>query len=135
MDHHQDNVRDRLVQLLHGLGLGARALQRLQLSDVVRDVHADFLESRPDLVLQGRKRRLSVDPTVRECIENYVNAAHHAGSLGGKRQGPPWPRGRPFLDYRPDIGQHLFPSPRTGDGLSRRSLWRTRPDPTVEEEQ
>lgn len=38
-------------------------------------------------------------------MEDYLNAAH---------------QGRPFLDYRPDIGRHVFPSAVTGEGLSRR---------------
>ena len=31
--------------------------------------------------------------------------------------------GRPFVDYRPDIGNHLFPSHITGLGIGR---WRLR---------
>jgi hypothetical protein len=41
---------------------------------------------------------------VPEKLENYLNAQ---------------PPGRPYLDYRPEVGPSLFPSPRTGAGLSK----------------
>ena len=52
---------------------------------------------------------VEVDDDLKNCIEDYLNA--------------PNSHGRPFVDYRPDIGSHLFPSHVTGLGIGR---WRLR---------
>lgn len=49
------------------------------------------------------------DEELKNRIEDYLNAPHS--------------HGRPFVDYRPDIGIHLFPSHVTGNGIGR---WRLR---------
>ena len=69
-------------------------------------------------------KRLELSEDLKTCIEDYLNAPHV--------------NGRPFVDYRPDIGNHLFPdqgssqkkeknglvsSHRTGLGIGR---WRLR---------
>ena len=107
--------------------MGSRHVQRLRLADVVQNVQADFLECRPAVVLPGGSgRTVELDEGMRARVEDYVNAAHRAAQ--GPPPSPPPGRlqGRPFLDYRPDIGQHLFPSPVTGGGLSRRTVRRHR---------
>lgn len=97
---------ERLLMRLCERGVLANHLHALRVADVVQDPSADFLEAATQIDLSGRTP-LIVDATLRDCIEDYLNAAH---------------QGRPFVDWRPDIGVHLFPSPLTGEGLSRRTL-------------
>ena len=70
------NVRDRLLLQLCLRGVGYRRMQTIQLVDVIQDPEADFLESRPLLKVLRGKRMLPVDATLRESIEDYVNADH-----------------------------------------------------------
>ena len=100
------SVRDRLITALLQRGLRVKRIHGLSLTDVVTDPNAEFLEA-GDRIPGGSDRDLVVDDALRTVIEDYLNAAH---------------QGRPFLDYRPDIGLHLFPSPVTGRGLSRRTI-------------
>ncbi len=114
--------RDRLVRGLLERRVPCQNIQRLRLRDVVLESDAGYLEARDRLVGSTGTVLCEVDPFLREMIEDYLNAAH---------------QGRPFLDYRPDIGPFLFPSPLTGDGLSRRTLRKvgqvaTGPDPEPE---
>ena len=101
-----ESRRERLLVCLHERGVMAHHLHSMRVVDVVQDPGADFLEAVAEISLVGRPP-LPVDDILRERIEDYLNAAH---------------QGRPFLDWRPEIGVHLFPSPLTGEGLSRRTL-------------
>lgn len=71
------------------------------------DPDAEFVEARATIGLYGG-RCLDVDDDLRAAIEDYANASHVVG--------------RPFADYRPDIGVHLLPSARTGGGIHRRTV-------------
>ena len=51
------------------------------------------------------KRSMRLE-ALRSTLEDYLNSPHN--------------HGRPFVDYRPDIGGHLFPSSITGQGIGRR---------------
>lgn len=55
---------------------------------------------------------LALTRSLIEEIDEYVNTEDAEEKL------------RPFLDYRPNIGQHLFPSARTGKGIHYRVLQR-----------
>lgn len=110
-----DSVRDRLIVALLDRGLGAEHLCRLLLEDVVvtLDAGGDFLEANGTIGVSSHRRGsttapvIDVDDELRVCLEDYLNAPH---------------QGRPFVDYRPDIGVYLFPSARTGQGLTYRTL-------------
>jgi hypothetical protein len=68
---------------------------------------AGYLEAVPTLRgFPNGGGSVPVDPALRDAIEDYLNADH---------------LGRPFLDWRPDIGPYLFPSHYTGGALSRRT--------------
>lgn len=116
------NIRDNLLRLLHFQGVSVENLTNILVtifsvhsiiekivfvSDVVIDPDAKYMESRLVLRLSGGKD-VSLNEDTRNAIEDYMNASHVTG--------------RPFVDYRPDIGLHLFPSPRTGGGIHRRTV-------------
>lgn len=100
------SVRDELIAALLDRGLRVKRIHTLKLTDVVTDPESEFLEVH-DVIRVCNDQDLPVDNALRTALEDYLNAAH---------------QGRPFLDYRPDIGVHLFPSPVTGLGLSRRTI-------------
>lgn len=104
------NCRDRLLRSLHTHGLGTDAIAPLLVQDVATgDPDKTYLEARTTFTTTAAGPRIvPVTAELRACIEDYLNAAHS--------------HGRPFLDYRPDIGVHLFPSARTGQGLNRRTI-------------
>lgn len=106
MDTGTLGARDRLILSFFSRGLHPQAIRTIRMVDVVQDTEVDFLEAREHLFLPGG-RGLALDDALRGEIEDYVNAAH---------------QGRPFVDYRPDIGPFLFPSASTGDGLTNRRL-------------
>lgn len=126
------NCRDRLLWSLHRHGLATECIAPLLVSDVVVNDERAYLEaveviSVPRAGRAGGRSAITVDadlhrwpaphrlvvvvrpsPSPRNSIEDYLNAAHS--------------HGRPFVDYRPDIGVHLFPSAKTGGGLNRRTV-------------
>lgn len=109
--------RDRLLACLYQRGLQPQQLHLLRLCDVVTDPTGDYLEAATVLRVHpspgGCRPSVPVDDTLRVCLEDYLNAPH---------------QGRPFLDWRPEIGTFLFPSACTGEALSRRTLRKLRHD-------
>lgn len=85
-----ESVRDTAIQLLATDGvMTARRIAHLRYTDVAHvDPRSRYVEA----------SRLSAPDSVLAALEDYLNAQ---------------PPGRPFVDYRPDIGPFLFPSPRT----------------------
>jgi hypothetical protein len=90
--------------------MSVERIAQLQYDDVATvDPTTKYVEARQAIPIDGRGRSLvPTDALVRD-MEDYLNAQ---------------PPGRPFLDFRPDIGMSLFPSPRTGVALSTWALRR-----------
>lgn len=104
--------RDRLLAGLMHRGLQPFNITHLRVEDVVVDAQAGYLEAVPTLRgFPNGGGSVPVDPALRDAIEDYLNADH---------------LGRPFLDWRPDIGPYLFPSHYTGGALSRRTVRKLR---------
>ena len=102
MQHDDRPLRDRVItQLAKFISIDRIAqLQYHQVANV--DPKSKYVEvKRPILLDKGQC--LSLDDTLTGELEDYLNAQ---------------PPGRPFLDFRPDVGCFLFPSPRTGTSLS-----------------
>lgn len=79
-----------------------------------------------------RENRLSIvwrltDELV-EQLENYLNAQPpgRVQCVPQRTKPPEEPTVCPYLDYRPDVGTSLFPSPRTGMGISMWTIMRIR---------
>ena len=95
-------VRDRLLLRLSEL-ISAGRIANLRYDELaVPDPKTKYIDVRRQLVYNGRV--VPIDDALAEVLEDYLNAQ---------------PPGRPFLDYRPELGDHLFPSAHTGGGISR----------------
>lgn len=72
----------------------------------VVDQRSQYVEARRHVPIQRTPggRTLQIDEATAEALENYLNAQ---------------PPGRPYLDYRPDVGPYAFPSARTGGSISQ----------------
>jgi hypothetical protein len=57
------------------------------------------------------EKKVPMDEVLRQLIDEYINTDDPEGG-----------QLRPFLDYRPVIGKFLFPSPRTGGNISKRTV-------------
>ena len=113
-------IRDRLIRRLSQL-MDAERIAILKY-DQVATMHPEtrYVEARPTIAPDGKGSVIAVDEAVAILLEDYLNAQ---------------PPGRPFLDFRPDMGSYLFPdcfplyakgrnsSPRTGLALS---VWSVR---------
>ena len=96
------SLRDRvMVQLAKVISVD-RVAQLLYDQVASVDPKTKYVEVRKPILLD-KGQRLSVDEALLCDLEDYLNAQ---------------PPGRPFLDFRPDVGCFLFPSPRTGTALS-----------------
>ena len=91
------SVRDQIIAQLATL-MTVHQIARLQFHEVADvDPKTKYVEGRSSV------GTLVLPDEVVQNLENYLNAQ---------------PPGRPFLDFRPDIGSYLFPSPKTGMALS-----------------
>ena len=96
------SLRDRvMVQLAKVISVD-RVAQLLYDQVASVDPKTKYVEVRKPILLD-KGQCLSVDEALLCDLEDYLNAQ---------------PPGRPFLDFRPDVGCFLFPSPRTGTALS-----------------
>ena len=91
------SVRDQIIAQLATL-MTVHQIARLQFHEVADvDPKTKYVEGRSSV------GTLVLPDEIVQNLENYLNAQ---------------PPGRPFLDFRPDIGSYLFPSPKTGMALS-----------------
>ena len=98
------SVRDQIIAQLATL-MTVHQIARLQFHEVADvDPKTKYVEGRSSV------GTLVLPDEIVQNLENYLNAQ---------------PPGRPFLDFRPDIGSYLFPSPKTGMALS---TWAMHPD-------
>ena len=105
------NPRDAIIGELAAdpLRMTPYEIIHLRLQDVTGDRRGSgFLPVRRKVALSDRV--LTLSEGLRQSLDEYINT-EDAEEMR-----------RPFLDYRPNIGSHLFPSPRTGRALSQRSV-------------
>ena len=95
-------LRDRaIVELAKFISIDRIAqLQFHQVANI--DPKTKYVEVHVPIQLD-KGQCLAADDNLMCILEDYLNAQ---------------PPGRPFLDFRPDVGCYLFPSPRTGAALS-----------------
>lgn len=101
-------ARDRVIGEL-ARHLTVDRITTMHFHDIAEvDPDTQFVEARnPVRFADGHC--VTLDDACVRAIEDYLNAQ---------------PPGRPFLDFRPDVGCFLFPSPRTGLALSKWALRR-----------
>lgn len=101
-------IRDQIILGFLELQLTMKQICSMQLHDVATVPHepGGFIEAQPAIGVCGNT--LIIPLALRSLIEDYVNVSLPV---------------RPFRDYRPDIGHHLFPSTvSTGKGLSSQAI-------------
>lgn len=106
-------LRDELLQHLAGppYCLSANQIRALRLADVL-DASPPPPRLRPTMsvltIRTGTVTEATIGPRLRRLLIAYLTNT----------------TGAPFQNYRPGIGQHLFPSPMHSDGLSRTTVLR-----------
>jgi hypothetical protein len=101
-------IRDQIIIGFLELQITMKQICNMQLYDVatVPREPGGFIEAQPVIGVCGDT--FIVPMALRSLIEDYVNVSLPV---------------RPFRDYRPDIGHHLFPSAvSTGKGLSSQAI-------------
>ena len=102
-------IRDRVISQL-AKHMSVERIGQIQYDEVATmDPTTKYVEARTRIEVDNRGRTICPNESLARDIEDYLNAQ---------------PPGRPFLDFRPDIGMFLFPSPRTGTALSTWALRR-----------
>jgi hypothetical protein len=102
-------IRDRVIVHL-AKHMTVERIGQLQLEEVASvDPKTKYVEARGCIPLDTKGRSIIPPDALSRDLEDYLNAQ---------------PPGRPFLDFRPEIGMFLFPSPRTGSALSTWALRR-----------
>jgi hypothetical protein len=110
MDPRASSVRDRVILAL-AKHMTVHRIGQLQYDEVALvDPKTKYVEAKGCISVDVNGDRAMAPPeSLARDLEDYLNAQ---------------PPGRPFLDFRPDIGLFLFPSPRTGMALSTWALRR-----------
>jgi integrase len=94
--------RIRLILRLRADGFKIKELTRLRIQDIVIPATTTI---RSEVPVGKRSRQLST--ATRQALLDYLNAPTSE---------------TPFTDYRPAIGEYLFPSWRTGKSLTREKM-------------
>lgn len=106
------SLREKIIRCLiaEPLSLSTNEIQCLRVSDVTTSErrNSGFLSVKRRITLPSRVVPLPED--IQRLLDEYINTDDPDEKL------------RPFHDYRPNIGYHLFPSSVTGRALSCRAL-------------
>lgn len=106
------NRRDRLLHAFHALSLTAKDISRLTLFDITEEKRTSgYIPIKSTFRLGDAP--IAIDAEMQALLDDYLNTEDLDEQL------------KPFLDYRPNIGVHLFPSYRSGRGMSVRAIQRT----------
>lgn len=105
-------LREQVIRALSAepSRLSTRELQHLKLTDVTTNEQRSSGLLTIKRRIQLPNRVVLLNDEVHKLLDEYVNTDD------------PDERLRPFHDYRPNIGYHLFPSAVTGRSLSSRSF-------------
>lgn len=105
------NRRDRLLHAFHALSLTAKDISRLTLYDITEEKRTSgYIPIKATLCLG--ETSIAIDAEMQALLDDYLNTEDLDEQL------------KPFLDYRPNIGIHVFPSYRSGKGMSVRAIQR-----------
>lgn len=114
LDQTKMSLRDRIIRGLTEF-LNANQISHLHLSDLCdtqRESGYIPVKRKVELADHHPPVTLNLPNSLYDDLDEYINSEDPEEEM------------RPFLDYRPNIGRHLFPSARTGKGIHLRVIQR-----------